>query len=160
MLPSWAITFLIVISGAGFLIIIAVIFAIKSRRSQPPSTSHQLSGPAHQSTPAHQGAPIHLQSAPVHQTVPAHHQSAPAHQNASEDSASVDSEFAADIHEALNAGSQHTDDDTQRSIQTQTQGDISPVGQSASNDDDNSEASIETPTPTQAQRPIIPANQA
>jgi cytoskeletal protein RodZ len=159
MLPSWAITFLIVISGAGFLIIIAVIFAIKSRRSQPPSTSHQLSGPAHQSTPAHQGAPIHLQSAPVHQTVPAHHQSAPAHQDASEDSASVDSELAAEIHEALSA-SQGASEDIELSIQTQTQGDISPVGQSASNDDDNSEASIETPTPTQAQRPIIPANQA
>lgn len=153
MLPSWAITLLIVISCAGILIMVAVIFAIKPRRHQP--TLPPLGRPAHQNAPAHQGAPIHLQSAPVHQIVPAHHQSAPAHQNASEDSASVDSEFAADIHEALNAGSQHTDDDTQLSIQTQTQVDISPVRQSAS---DDSGASIETPTPTPG--PIRPVDQA
>lgn len=155
MVPSWAITLLIVISGAGFLIMVAVIFAMKSRRSQP--TLPPLAGPAHQSAAAHQSASIQLQSAPVHQSVPAHHQSAPAHQDASEGSASVDSEFAAEIHEALTAVSQDSGDDIELSTLSQTQGDTPTVHQSAS---DDSEASIEIPTPTQAQRSITPVNQA
>lgn len=151
MIPSWAITLLIIISGAGFLIMVAVIFAMTHRRQSPSSTTHQLAGPAHQSAPAHQGAPIQLQS------VPAHHQSAPAHQDASEGSASVDSEFAAEIHEALTAVSQDSSDDIELSTLSQTQGDTPTIHQSAS---DDSEASIETPTPTQAQRSITPVNQA
>jgi hypothetical protein len=133
---------LIVISGAGFLIMVAVIFAMKQRRSQPPSTSHQLVVPAHQ-------------SAPAHQSVPAHHQSAPAHQDASEGSGSVDSEFAAEIHEALTAVSQGSGDGIELSTVSQTQGGTPPVHQGAS---DDSEASIDTPTPTQG--PIPPVEQA
>lgn len=144
MVHSWAITLFIVTSGAGFLIMVAAIVAMKPRRSSPPSMLQQLVVPAPQNAPAHQSVPAHLQSAP-------------AHQNASEDSASADSEFAAEVQVALSAVSRGSDDDIELSTLSQTQGRVPHVRQSAS---DESEASIETLTRAQTEEPNHPVDQA
>lgn len=133
-MQSWAITLVIVVCGAGFLILVAVVCAFTPRH--PPRTVLQLGGHAHRSAPTHQGAH-------------GHHQSAPAHQAASQDSTSVDSELVDEIQEALSSVRQGADDDIELSILTQTQEVISSAHQSASED-------IELSTQTQNEGDVHP----
>jgi hypothetical protein len=82
MLPSWAITLLIVIGGTSVLILVAIWCAITRGGRPTLRWLPQLLGPANPSAPPHQGGLVY------------HQQSAPAHQSVLEDSASEDSELA------------------------------------------------------------------
>lgn len=132
MLPSWAITLLIVIGGTGVLILVAIWCAITRGGRPTLRWLPQLLGPANPSAPPHQGGLVY------------HQQSATAHQSVSEDSASEDSELAAYTQGVLHSVSQDASDDIELSTRAQTQGVVTPVRQSAPEDSEQTQGSIST----------------
>ena len=129
MLPSWAITLLIVIGGTGVLILVSIWCAMT--RGGRPWLPRML-GPANPNAPPHQGGLVY------------HQQSAPAHQSVSEDSASEDSELAAYTQGVLHSVSQDAFDDIELSTRTQTQGVVTPGRQSEEEDSEQTRGSIST----------------